>query len=96
VSRRLADELGAILEACDVMRRADEQRQKQLGRRLIAPQDRLRRWVDGDRGLDRIEVVQRAVVHQRLDGHVPDQGTAGEHTQPACVGDRADRRGANA
>ena len=30
MSRRLADELGAILDACDVMRRADEQRQKQL------------------------------------------------------------------
>jgi len=30
VSRRLADELGAILDACDVMRRADEQRQKQV------------------------------------------------------------------
>ncbi len=30
MSRRLADELGAILDACDVMRRADEQRRKQL------------------------------------------------------------------
>ena len=47
--------------------------------------------VDGLVRLLRLEVVERAVVHERLDRHVAHERVAVEHAQPARVGDLADR-----
>ncbi len=42
-----------------------------------------------------MQVIQRAVVHQRADRHVPDELSAVEHAHPLRVGDDADRRPAH-
>ena len=69
-----------------------EQRVPRLG---VVGEPRGRRRVDRLGRRLGLEVVERAVVHQRLHRHVADQLVAVEHAQPARVGDRADRRGAH-
>ena len=61
----------------------------------VLAEARRRIGIDALGGLLRLQVVERAVVHQRRDRHVAHHLVAVEHPQPLGVGDLADGGGAH-
>ena len=95
--RARADDRVVLLEDAALggdVRRAEQREQRLLGRGVLR-EARRRVRVERALGLDRLEVVQRAVVDERLDRHVADELVAVEDTQLARIGDLADRRRAH-